>query len=201
MHFFTGGSVIMYYGFQKTLISAVDYCDVFIRLSFWRHPFTAEHTLLRHWCRDTFLQIWWRNKPFFLRHLRYIYVLSRSKSLSSLSGLKTTNNSEQYRDWMIWSDPLLSPSAAGLPASQCRSKVIQLWTRPLSWRRAARCEVREPIWFWLPPDNPSLYQPHPQHACRYQGGFTFLNLPETALVNMQCIIFSTANKCIWKPKR
>ncbi len=37
--------------------SGVDYCDVFIRLSFWRHPFTAEHPLLRHWCRDTFLQI------------------------------------------------------------------------------------------------------------------------------------------------
>ncbi len=37
-------------------------CDVFIRLSFWRHPFTAEHPLLRHWCSDTFLQIWWRNK-------------------------------------------------------------------------------------------------------------------------------------------
>ncbi len=30
-------------------------------LSFWRHPFTAEHPLMRHWCRDTFLQIWWRN--------------------------------------------------------------------------------------------------------------------------------------------
>ncbi len=30
-------------------------------LSFWRHPFTAEHPLLRHWCRDTFLQTWWRN--------------------------------------------------------------------------------------------------------------------------------------------
>ncbi len=29
--------------------SAVDYCDVFIRLSFWRHPFTAEHPLLL-WC-------------------------------------------------------------------------------------------------------------------------------------------------------
>ncbi len=40
----------------------MDYCDVFIRLSFWRHPFTAEHPLLRHWCRDTFLQIWSRNK-------------------------------------------------------------------------------------------------------------------------------------------
>ncbi len=35
--------------------SGVDYCDVFIRLSFWRHPFTAEHPLLRHWCRDAFL--------------------------------------------------------------------------------------------------------------------------------------------------
>ncbi len=34
----------------------VDYCDVFIRLSFWRHPFTAEHPLLRHWCNATFLQ-------------------------------------------------------------------------------------------------------------------------------------------------
>ncbi len=31
-------------------------------LSFWRHPFTAEHPLLRQWCNDTFLQIWWRNK-------------------------------------------------------------------------------------------------------------------------------------------
>ncbi len=40
----------------------VDYCDVFIRLSFWRHPFTAEHPLLRQWCNDTFLQIWWRSK-------------------------------------------------------------------------------------------------------------------------------------------
>ncbi len=44
---------------NKSVMSAVDYCDVFIRLSFWRHPFTAEHPLLRHWCRDTFLQIWW----------------------------------------------------------------------------------------------------------------------------------------------
>ncbi len=31
-------------------------------LSFWRHPFTAEDPLLRHWCNATFLQIWWRNK-------------------------------------------------------------------------------------------------------------------------------------------
>ncbi len=35
-------------------------------LSFWRHPFTAEHPLLRHWCRHTFLQIWWRNKLIYI---------------------------------------------------------------------------------------------------------------------------------------
>ncbi len=27
-------------------------------LSFWRHPFTAEHQLLSKWCNDTFLQIY-----------------------------------------------------------------------------------------------------------------------------------------------
>ncbi len=26
-------------------------------LSFWRHPFTAEHPFVRQWCNDTFLQI------------------------------------------------------------------------------------------------------------------------------------------------
>ncbi len=31
-------------------------------LTFWRHPFTAEHPLLSKWWNDTFLQIWWRNK-------------------------------------------------------------------------------------------------------------------------------------------
>ncbi len=35
-------------------------------LSFWRHPFTAEHPLLRHWCNATFLQIWWRNKLIYI---------------------------------------------------------------------------------------------------------------------------------------
>ncbi len=40
--------------------SVVDYCDVFNQLfglSFWRHPFTAEHPLLSKWCNATFLQI------------------------------------------------------------------------------------------------------------------------------------------------
>ncbi len=30
------------------LTDGLEWCDVFIRLSFWRHPFTAEHTLLRN---------------------------------------------------------------------------------------------------------------------------------------------------------
>ncbi len=50
-------------------------------LSFWRHPFTAEHPLVSKWCNATFLQIWWRNK-FMLDGLRirtilvffYIYI-------------------------------------------------------------------------------------------------------------------------------
>ncbi len=46
--------------------TGVDYYDVFIRLSFWRHPFTAEHPLLRHWCNA----IWWRNNLiYFLQHI------------------------------------------------------------------------------------------------------------------------------------
>ncbi len=39
------------------MLNDVEYCDVFIRLSFWRHPFTAEHPLLRHWCSVTYFQI------------------------------------------------------------------------------------------------------------------------------------------------
>ncbi len=35
-------------------------------LSFWRHPFTAEHPLLRQWWNATFLQIWWRNKLIYI---------------------------------------------------------------------------------------------------------------------------------------
>ncbi len=40
-----------------------DYCDVFISCfdSFWRHPFNAEHPLLRHWYISTNL-LPWRNQ-------------------------------------------------------------------------------------------------------------------------------------------
>ncbi len=71
---FTGGRVIMDYGLlfrkeamfklsfslHKTLTDGLEWCGLLwcfyqlFGLSFWRHPFTAEH-----W---TFLQTWWRNK-------------------------------------------------------------------------------------------------------------------------------------------
>ncbi len=35
-------------------------------LSFWRHPFTAEDTLLGKWWNATFLQNWWRNKLIYI---------------------------------------------------------------------------------------------------------------------------------------
>ncbi len=35
-------------------------------LSFWRHPFTAEDSLLRQWWIETFLQIWWKNKLIYI---------------------------------------------------------------------------------------------------------------------------------------
>ncbi len=66
--------------------SGVDYCDVFIRLSFWRHPFTAEDLLLRHWCNATFLQIWWRNK--------LIYILD---------GLRLRTVSVKFHFWLNYS--------------------------------------------------------------------------------------------------
>ncbi len=42
-----------------------------------RHPFTTEHPLVRYWCRDTFLQIWWKNK------LIYIFDALRVSTFSA----------------------------------------------------------------------------------------------------------------------
>ncbi len=44
-------------------------------LSFWRHPFTAEHPLLRQWCNATFLQIWWRNKLILILGWGWVHFL------------------------------------------------------------------------------------------------------------------------------
>ncbi len=46
-------------------------------LSFWRHPFTAEHPLLSKWWNDTFLQIWIKKTIYTLSGLR-VSILSVS---------------------------------------------------------------------------------------------------------------------------
>ncbi len=102
-HFFTGASVIMDYGlifldwFMFQLLSSPDVnwwtgvvwitCGLlwfFFRLSFWRHPFIAQHPLLRR-CRDTFLHIWWRNKIKYISDgLRGEYIFCRFSVLGKL---------------------------------------------------------------------------------------------------------------------
>ncbi len=45
----------------KTLTDGLEWCGLlwcFIRLSFWRHPFTAEHPLLRHWRNKLILTLY-----------------------------------------------------------------------------------------------------------------------------------------------
>ncbi len=54
------------------LIDGLEWCGLLwwfyqlFGLSFWRHPFTAEHPLVSKWCNVTFLQIWCRNKLIYI---------------------------------------------------------------------------------------------------------------------------------------
>ncbi len=50
-------------------------------LSFWRHPFTAEHPLLSKWWNDTFLQIWWRNKLILILNDLRVRTYSATKKM------------------------------------------------------------------------------------------------------------------------
>ncbi len=60
----------------KMLTDGLEWCGLLwcfyqlFGLSFWRHPFTAEHPLLRKWCNATFRQIWWKIKLYILDDLR-----------------------------------------------------------------------------------------------------------------------------------
>ncbi len=55
-------------------------------LSFWRHPFTAEHPLVRKWWNVTFLQTWWRNK--------FIYILGGLRVTIFSENIDVTLNCE-----------------------------------------------------------------------------------------------------------
>ncbi len=109
----------------------VDYCDVFIRLSFWRHPFTAEHPLMRHCCRDTFLQIWWRNK------LIYIFDSLRV-SIFSAHVHFWVNCAFKIWDALTCLPPRRWTSSPPAP--------VRTWC----WRRCGRgcCRRRHWSWWW-----------------------------------------------------
>ncbi len=94
-------------------------------LSFWRHPFTAEHPLLRHWCNDTFLQIWWRNK--------LIYSLDDLRvNKSSADFLSWLNCSFQYVtcERKVTSAKAHCVLIVVLCSSECRA--VRTWCRSVS---------------------------------------------------------------------
>ncbi len=87
----------------------VDYCDVLsaVGLSFWRHPFTAEHPLLSHWCSDTFLQIWWRNKLIYIldvlrwgEHFQQMFSFGWTVPLNNLVNWNILKNTEGFH-WSV----------------------------------------------------------------------------------------------------
>ncbi len=49
-------------------------------LSFWRHPFTAEHPLMSKWCNATFLQISWKNKLIYIFDVELFFFFWRRKT-------------------------------------------------------------------------------------------------------------------------
>ncbi len=78
---------------------------VFIRLSDGTHS----HPLLRHWCNDAFLQIWWRNKL--------------NKLISDGQNLRLIKN-ESKKDWFLHSNRLQEHNA-------------HPWCTRLKWAEAA----------------------------------------------------------------
>ncbi len=76
--------------FHFTWHSLMEWCGLLwcfyqlFGLSFWRHPFTAEHPWVSKWCNATFLQIWWWNK--LSLHLEWLgeFIFSKCKFLGEL---------------------------------------------------------------------------------------------------------------------
>ncbi len=104
----------------------VDYCDVFIRLSFWRHPFTAEHPLLRHICNlssDEESNSSWSWMSWGWMNLQQIFLLVWSVSFSTSHRRK-----------------VMSAKAHGvltlvLCSSECRA--VRMWCRSVSARSSS----------------------------------------------------------------
>ncbi len=108
-------------------------------LSFWRHPFTAEHPLLRHRCNATFLQIWWRNKLILI-----------------LDGLKCSFLGELYFSNICWLTQahrlaLLLFSLMVFPERQMR----------LSFTHTCTCKQVQSFFLMLPPARVEMIRTKP----------------------------------------
>ncbi len=95
--------------------SGVDYCDVFISCldSFWRHPFTAEHPLLRHWCRHISTNLmkkkthpnlehfqWWAHFHFWVK---YSIKGNQEQRVMRLTHSVTAHKEQQRSEQMLHS--------------------------------------------------------------------------------------------------
>ncbi len=123
MDFFTGWSIIIMYSYFSLkkwfavknnvmldsfqLLSSPDvnrWTGVVwhTRLSFWRHPFTAEHPSVRPWCRDTFLQTWWRNKLILILEGLRVMTLSANLHFQENYSFNDTANEQLFLGWNKW---------------------------------------------------------------------------------------------------
>ncbi len=111
------------------------YCDVFIRLSFWRHPFTAESKQLILWC---FYQL------FGLKFWRHPFTVESKQLILwcfyQLFGLKFwrhpfTVESKQLMLWCFYQlfglEFWRHPSTAEHPllSQRCNATFLQIWWR------------------------------------------------------------------------
>ncbi len=116
-------------------------------LSFWRHPFTAEHPLLSKRCNATFLQIWWRNK--------LIYILD---------DLRVSKSSALFIFIFGWTIPLIHWIIYNMDYTITRLWFILLvrlkWCKTGHIRSGMRCtyskaeELRETLYFSVWNDPP-----------------------------------------------
>ncbi len=110
-------------------------------LSFWRHPFTAEHPLLRQWCSDTFLQIWWRNKLIYI--LNGLRVRTFSVNIYFWGSIPTL--SESKRAVLLWVKSQLTEVDSSV------SLLCELWNRWLWNVRRKERWARRDVPYVAPP--------------------------------------------------
>ncbi len=109
-------------------------------LSFWRHPFTAEHPLLRQWCSDTFLQIWWRNK-----HLHLEWPEGENIFSKYTFGWSIPTLSESKRAVLLWVKSQLTEVDSSV------SLLCELWNRWLWNVRRKERWARRDVPYVAPP--------------------------------------------------